>query len=223
MPSITIAELISELKLRGFEGFSNTELTRYIDWAWREVLRKTNWEFEHKQANVVVTPPTYRIYWRDIGQPNPDQFFKDLIRLEEITEGAKKELEPINTNDFFDRWASQDLDNTENRGDPTEYYNHFENFIYLLPPPDTERTYRVYYWEYVGTAGAALDRLMLDGWDEILLCGAEARGHYRARQPEFGRLAEDKFNQLIIERYVQQEMRNENLPERVDSPWSRVR
>jgi hypothetical protein len=217
MPSITMQELLEELKLRGFEGFSQTELTRYVDWAWREVLRKTNWEFEHRISEVAVSPPDYQIGWDEPA------FFKDLIRLMEVTEDARKELSPISEEEFYSDWAAIDFPSAERRGDPTEYFNHFDKNIYLLPPPDSARTYRIYHWQYVGTGEQALAEGMLEGWDEILLCGAEARGHYRARQPEFGQIAEAKFNELIIERFVQQEMRNENLPERVYAPWSRVR
>ena len=106
-------------------------------------------------------------------------------------------------------------------GTPSEYFFEWSRQLYIWPTPDAQRTYYVYYYQYIGDATTGLGQLPQD-WEEGVLTAAECICHYRARQPEFANICEGKLAELVSDMLIEQNMKDPDFQERVDAR-SRVR
>jgi hypothetical protein len=220
MASITVAEVITELKNRGFEGFSPADLQRYIDWGFRKIVRMASWDWEQDIISVTQQIGDYTLGIDPLSTEIP--LLRDLTRIIDSTAGSMHELQPMTEDEYFDRWATADLSAAANRGTPDRYFFAWKNQIYILPPPNSIRTYQVYYYKYIGDAASGLNALPND-WEEAVLLSAECICHYRARQPQFAQECEARLQEMLYEMLTEQGMKDPETPERVDGPWSRVR
>ena len=220
MSSITVPELVTELKNRGFEGFTSGDLQRYIDWGFRKIVRMANWDWEQDIIPVTQQAGDYTLGIDPLSTEIP--LLRDLTRIIDTTAGSMSELKPMTEQEFFDSWAVVDLTSAANRSVPDHYFFAWKNQIYILPPPAAARTYQVYYYKYIGDAATGLNSLPND-WEEAVLLSAECICHYRARQPQFAQECEARLEQMLGEMMVEQSMKDPETPERVDAPWSRVR
>lgn len=224
MSSITRDELVVELKNRGFEGFDVGDLQRYLDWGFRKIARLANWDWEQDVITVTQQPGDYQIPLGvastslDAGIP----FLRDLTRIIDVTSGSSHALEAVSEEQWTDQWLPSNLSAAASWGTPDHYFLEWENQLYILPPPRTQRTYSIYYYKYIGEAVAGLEALPND-WEEAVLLAAECICHYRARQPQFAQECEARLTEMVAEMLVEQNMKDPRNQERVDAPWSRVR
>jgi len=226
MSSITIPEVIQELRNRGFEGFDAGDLTRYIDWGFRKIVRMANWDWEQAIATVQLEAGVYKI---TVGGPDDPllawtdvPLLRDLMRIIDTTSGQSLALKPISDEEWTDQWLTSNLDDAGSRGNPDRYYFEWANAIYILPPPQTQKIYKLYMWQYIGDADSGLAYLPPD-WEEAVLLSAECICHYRARQPEFAQECEMRLGVMVADMLIEQNMKDPAFQERVDGPWSRVR
>jgi hypothetical protein len=220
MSSITVPEVITELRNRGFEGFSAGDLQRYVDWGFRKIARMASWDWEQDIATVVQGAGDYTL---QVTAPQSEvPLLRDLTRIIDATSGSMHALLPMTESDFFASWATVDLSAAGNRGTPDHYFFAWEDQIYILPPPNSQRTYQVYHYKYIGDGESGLAAMPND-WEEAVLLSAECICHYRARQPQFAQECEIRLENMLAEMMVEQNMKDPTTPERVDAPWSRVR
>lgn len=220
MGSITQAELVTELQNRGFEGFAVGDLQRYLDWGFRKIARLANWDWEQDMSAITLQPGDYKISTTDAASDIP--LLRDLTRIIDVTSGSSHALVAISEEEWTDRWLASDLAGGGSWGTPDRYFMAWKNEIYVLPPPQTARTYNLYIYKYIGEAEDGLTTLPND-WEEAVLLSAECICHYRARQPQFAQECEARLLEMAAEMLVEQNMKDPNFQERVDGPWSRVR
>src|SRR5262245_56932478 len=182
MSSITVDEVVTELRNRGFEGFAVGDLQRYINWGFRKIVRMADWDWRQEIATVTLAPGDYKI---TVGGPDDPQLawtdiplLRDLTRIIDTTAGSSLALRPI-SEDEWTEWLTTDLSSAGSRGTPDRYYFEWENAIYILPPPQVQKTYAIYMWQYIGDAASAMAYMPPD-WEEALLLSAECICHYRA-------------------------------------------
>lgn len=158
-------------------------------------------------------------YTMTIGDTTSDiPILRDLMKFIDVTAGSAFILRPASEERF-----TRFMTNPEgSQGTPDHYFFKWEDTIYLIPTPNSERTYNIYHWKYVGDVGSAMQALPND-WEEILLLAAECICHYRARQLEFANQCEARLQIIVGEMLNEQGMKDPDYQERVDAPWSRVR
>ena len=218
MAGITLDELTTELKQRGFEGFLVGDLHRYLDWGFRRIARMANWDWEQTIAIVTQKLGDNAIPIASVAGTVDEPgipLLRDLTKIVDVTSTAFI-LTPMSE----ETWASRI--GVPDRSTPSEYFFEWANQLYLYPTPDSQRTYYIYYYQYIGDATAGLAALPQD-WEEGVLTAAECICHYRARQPEFAQTCEAKLSELVTDMLVEQNMKDPDFQERVDAPWSRVR
>jgi hypothetical protein len=220
MGSITQDELVTELKQRGFEGFSPGDLQRYLDWGFRKIARLASWDWEQDMSSITLQPGDYRI--STINPTSDIPLLRDLTRIIDVTAGSSHALAPMSEQEWTDTWLTAGLTNAGTWGTPDRYFMAWKNEIYILPPPNAARTYNLYIYKYIGEVEDGLTSLPND-WEEAVLLAAECICHYRARQPQFAQECEARLQEMAAEMLTEQNMKDPAFQERVDGPWSRVR
>ena len=174
-----LSEFRNELINRGFDGFENTELNRYINWGYREIARLTKWAWEETDVSLAFTAGQYR-------KDNPTSLptAKAVLAAVVTTANYEGRLKPMDRERFYDEWAPVDPSEASRRSEPSWYY-WTNSYFYVLPAVQAART-------VVVTISQQVTELTADGdvpitpedYDEAILLAGEIRCHYRARQPD---------------------------------------
>jgi hypothetical protein len=202
MARLTITDFRDELKARGFDGFSPTELDRYINFAYFDVARQCRWTWEKVVDNFTLAVGEYFVDLSTITR------FKNLDTVVIDTPEAKAvKLEPVSDEEWKSDWLPFDLPGGMTSGTPNKYYIT-RNRLYVLPPVDSAGlNFVVSYWQRMEEmSGTVATPITPEDLDEVILLGAEIRCHRRARQLTFAREA---F--VVWLRQIQDILSEENL------------
>lgn len=192
-------QFVNELKARGFSAFTVDQLLEYVNWGYREVARRSKWNWLETSDTLTLTVGQYTTLLSDIDN------FSSIIALYILTPTTDiRKLEPISRGVFLKRWLSRDL-SAVSRGIPNSYITWDHN-LYVLPPSDATRTFTIYY--HLGVAELDIDwdtsPISPVDFDESILKAAEWRCHVRAKEFDIASVAKNELEEFL-QRFLDQE------------------
>jgi hypothetical protein len=208
---MTLPNFVAELKGRGFDGFDDPELIRYINFGYRTVARLTKWSWEETIITKTIPVGSYRLSLKT-----------DLPTVKAVkavacsTLNYERRLSPIEANDFYTRYAGYDLTSSQNRGEPDQYYLDGA-YLYVLPPPLANRDYSITAEQILPELESGVNDELItpEEYDEAILIAAEEHCHYRARQPEFAKVNRQKLQEFFDDAIVDDQTRMADSQPRV--------
>jgi hypothetical protein len=213
MPHMTVDEFRTELKQRGFDGFAQGDLDRYIDWGYAHVSRLCRWNWEEDSVTLQVNPG---VAHSDLLQDFPE--FGSLRALVSTTTGRQYQIKAMSDEEYYARWATRtelDLASASSRGATDKYYV-VRNRIYYLPPPDQAMTFVAHYWRRVtGYIADGTPLLPPFDIDEAILAAAEMICHRRMREYEHMNVADSTLQDILGDYISEDEMRVDEEDDRV--------
>ena len=218
MGLLKLSDFRAELKARGFDGFTDSELNRYVNWGYFHVARKFRWLWLQPSAPYTTTlnPGDFAINVANITN------YASTRKVMITTAGKERKLTGIGEYYFSEQWLPLDLTNSSYRDTPYCYYI-FQNKIYVLPPPSTAVPVSVYYWQKVTALDSDNDTttILPEETDEMVLSAALVRCHRRANQWELARNEFAILNDSMDDFLVQQgwEMEDTQLQVVADPAW----
>jgi hypothetical protein len=193
MARLTIVEFREELKVRGFDGFTSTDLDRYINFSYHDLARMARWTWEKAEDSFPLNPGEYFI---DLGLILR---FKNLdtVVVESPVE-ARHKLWPVSDEAWKTKWLPWDEVGQMPTGSP-EWYYITRNRLFILPSPvSAGYTFTAQYWQYMGELTSTnATPITPEDLDEIILLGAEVRCHRRARQLVFAGEAQIEWRRMV--------------------------
>lgn len=221
MPTISgqfqLQDYLAELQARGFDGFSAADLTAYINRGYFHIARRSRWMWEKTDATFVLNPGTPYISLTDGTLPN----FRSLERLLTVTPGQERKLRPLTDDNFARNYLPVDLTATVNQGEPDSYYV-YRNRLYVLRPPNAQRTFRAFYTQRVVPLVNPTDvPITPQHLDEAIILGALIRTHKRANEPTLAAIAESDLEEFFDDMRDDEEEMMEEAQDRVlpDNTW----
>lgn len=211
-----LQDYLTELRARGFDGFSTADLTTYVNRGYSHVARKSQWYWEETTDTFTVAPGSASV---SLATELPN--FRSLDRLYVTTAGQERPLTPMSDQEFFDNWLSADLTATKNRGEPDSYYL-WNNNLYILSPPQSSRTFIAYYHQRVTPLVNPTDSpITPQHLDEGILIAALIRCHKRANEIGLAQMAQADLEEFFDDMRDDEEMLMANQPERIlpDDTW----
>lgn len=222
MPTISgqyqLQDYIAELQARGFDGFSVADLTTYINRGYFHIARRSRWYWEKTDGTFVMNPGTSYI---DLSPAGPFSNFRSLEKLLIVTAGKERKLRPLTDEQFFEHWLGLDLTVTANQGEPGAYYV-YRNRLYILNPPNAQRTFRAFYTQRVTPLVNPTDvPITPQHLDEAVILGALIRTHKRANEPTLAAIAESDLEEFFDDMRDDEEELMEEAQDRVlpDNSW----
>jgi hypothetical protein len=210
----------SELRLRGFDGFSDSDLGILVNRGYFHVARRSQWYWsEATDYFTIDVGQTFAALWPQIGGELPN--FRSLDKLYGTTTNMERQLFPLTKKEFFDRWLSQDLTKAAIRGEPTGYYI-WQKALYVLPPPKALRTFLGHYHQRVSFMSAPGDQPITPiHLDEAILEASLIRCHQRANEPTLAQYAEAALEEFFDDMRDDEQNLMEDQPDRVtpDNTW----
>jgi hypothetical protein len=213
MGDLTLADFRNELKFRGFDGFLDADLNKYVRWGEYHVARTARYLWQEKQTDVILDPGEYRVTDTDI--PNLKSVKKVLVIDPYENENPLGVIEDDNF--FFDEYGAHDLTLPVHRGEPSRYFVTADSVL-ILPPPEVQRTVRVHYWAGAAGMREETDKTgMPPDMDEAVLVAAEIRCHTRARQLEFANESRMALNEILTMELNEVGLRTDEAQDRVET------
>jgi hypothetical protein len=193
---LQLQDYISELQVRGFDQFSTPDLTSFINRGYFHVARKHRWYWEETTDAFTVAPGAVTVnLWPAVGGELPQ--FRALDRLYITTAGKQSRLTPMNQDEFFENWLSQDLTQTKFRGEPDKYYI-WAGKLYILPPPSASRDFLAHYKQRVVPMVATTDQpITPQHLDEAIVMAALRRCHERSSEPALAAMVEADLQEFF--------------------------
>src|SRR5262245_37461088 len=136
---MTLRNFIDELKERGFDGFTDIQLTKYINRGYFAVAKKSRWEWERQTVTFTVNAG---VPFVDIPCTTQSwlPYFRSLERIYKTTTGHSGKMEIFQEQDFYENWLGQDYSQQNLWNEPSRYFIYDEK-LYLLSPCAQQRTY----------------------------------------------------------------------------------
>lgn len=212
MASLTRDGFVTELKARGWDRYTDTQLQKYVDWALQEVYRRGQFPAFQADSYSGSIDPTVNsdITFGTIGSAQADRIVSVDRVLFKDTAGKAFNLIPA-TERFYrevmlPNYATTTVAAGRVVGFP-EYYYVYDRAIKLYPIPDQTYNFFAYSKERDTTfaSGAATSGLD-EPFDAAILAFAEMICNRRARDFEAMAVAESIGMDII-----QLEMANSNL------------
>lgn len=175
---MTLDDFKAELRARGFDGFEDADLTRYINFSGRDIARLTRPMWEQQVWSQSLDPGTYSIAFSALPG------VKSIDRVYVTTEGYRKRLVPLDEPSFFRNWAPLDLTAATSQGEPAMYFV-WRNMVSVLPPPSSHRSFDVHgraKWTDLVLGGDL--PVMPAELDEMVLMATLVRCHTRSQEPD---------------------------------------
>lgn len=205
------------LVARGFDGFQPGERSQLINLGYRYVARKFPWSWERTSQAYTLTPGTATILV-GTGLPNG---LDSIEGIDLTTDPYRRKLEPETEDRFKTKWLYLDLTNAQNQGQPAKYY-YYLNSIYILPPPQVQMQFTVYYKQYLPDMVNVTDTPVLPQvFDEIVLDAALVRAHRRAHELTLAQDAQNRVDEGLADLLQDDIWQMEELQERTlpDNQW----
>lgn len=175
---MTLDEFKAELRARGFDGFGDTDLTRYVNFAGRDIARLTRPMWEQQVWSVTLSAGASTVAFTDLPQ------IKSVDRVYGTTTGYRRKLTALDENTFFQQWMPQDLTQASNRSEPYAYYV-WHNEVWILPPAQNDRGFDIHgraKWTDLAV-GTDLPVTPVE-LDEMILLATLVRCHSRSQEPD---------------------------------------
>src|SRR5262245_37622447 len=117
MARMTLNDFFVELRKRGFDGFADLDIYRYINFGYFEVGRLTRWSWQYNPLSFSMDPGDTR---KDLSVDLPT--LRTLSAVLTTTPQHEFRLAALTERDFLDNWAAYDLSASQQRGEPDRYY-----------------------------------------------------------------------------------------------------
>lgn len=209
-----------ELIDAGFDGISQARRYRWINFAYRRIAAKFPWLWEKTSSDVAMAPGTFAL-----------NFITDLPGLKSldyvyvVNSGQERRLRPVDDSTFYDVWWPLDLTAAGNRSEPA-YYKIEDNQLYILPPPNVNRTIRVKYHRQVTqltkvTPGVTDLPMTPQYLDEAIMLATLSAAHKRVHELQLAAQAEVDLGEWIDQMRIDEDWQDTNDQERVlpDNTW----
>ena len=208
---MTLGDFVSELKARGFDGFSDDDLIRYINFGYLTVGRLTKWMWEEKNIPLAMAVGSYR--W-SLATDLPTA--KSIRAVVCNTANYEGRLTSIRGDEFYDDWSAYDLTSSQRRGEPDRYYMDGA-YVYLLPPPYQPRSYTLTVEQFLPELVSGDDSPLItpQEYDEAVLTAAEEHCHIRTRQPQFADVSRKKLTEFFDDALADEATRSQDAPSRI--------
>lgn len=210
----------AELRVRGFDGFSDADLGVLINRGYFHVARRSQWAWaETTDAFTIAAGSSSVDLWPTTSGELPN--FRSLDKLYVTTSGHERSLRVIDKALFFDDWLSRDLTSSANRGEPDSYFI-WQSKLYILPPPSASRTFLAHYHRRVSLMVAPTSQPITPiHLDEAILEAALIRCHRRANEPMLAQQAEIALEEFFDDMRDDEEMEMADQPTRTtpDQTW----
>jgi hypothetical protein len=216
-----LQDYVHELKLRGFDGFTDADLGVFVTRGYHHVARKHRWLWEKTVDNLTMDPGTaYVDLWPTVDGELP--FFRSIDKLY-LTgpDSFRKKLKPMGDDEFFTNWLFLDLTAPVNRGEPA-YYKTYEQRLYILPPPVASRDFIAHYFRRVQPLVLNNDQpITPQHLDEAIIQAALIRCHQRANEPALAAVAQVDLESFFDDMREDEEREMTELTNRVkpDDSW----
>jgi hypothetical protein len=223
MPQMTREQIRMELKHRGFDGFTDDDLNRYINWGYFYLARKMRVSGVEQQQTFMLTPPAYYVDL-DTMTPRP----KSIRTLAITTVDHQAKLDLMDDEVFWRDWSPWGFGAPNStitdgyRGEPTEYYV-FDRRLIIMPAPNTALTYFLRSWNRV-------DELEADGTahvlpienEEALMLSVMRVCHVRSNETERANDlkldVQEAMNDILNENtFIRDELQEQTVPD--DEFW----
>jgi hypothetical protein len=189
-----LQDYLAELKVRGFDGFSDADLMTYINRGYFAVARKSQWYWEETTDAITLPPGVSSVsLWPATSGELPG--LRSLDKAVVTTSGFTKVLKPLSDADFFPN-LGLDLSKASLWGEPTGYYI-WNQQLYVLPPTQSQRDLLVYYHRRVVAMVNPTDvPITPPHLDEAILLAALVRCHKRANESGLATEAEADLEEI---------------------------
>jgi hypothetical protein len=175
---MTLDDFKAELRARGFDGFEDADLTKYINFAGRDIARLTRPMWEQQVWDIVLTPGQFSVPFTSLDS------IKSVDRVYCTTLNFRKKLTPLDESTFFQQWVPLDLAESTRRSEPYAYYV-WRSEVWFLPPPQSDRGFDIHgrakWTDFVAGTDTPVTPTELD---ELILMGTLMRCHTRAQEPD---------------------------------------
>lgn len=205
------------LVVRGFDNFQQSDRYQMINFGYRQIARKFPYTWQESSSQYVVAPGTFVIDVSGMTPLTP----QSIEYVTCITDPYRLKLETISQHRFVEKWLDLDLTNPMNQG-ITAQYIVYQNLIYLLPPPQVQVTFQVYFKKYLADLKLITDTTVMPMvFDEIILDAALVRAHRRAHELTLAADAQARVDDGIEDLLRNDVFQSEELQERVipDDQW----
>jgi len=206
------------LIVRGFDGFQQSERYQMINFGYRDVANAMPYSWEESYQDYPIAPGTFTISVASASPLTPSSIETVII----TTDPYRRKLEPESDDRRFKRkWLYQDLTSTAIQGSTAKYYV-WQGQIYLLPPPQFQTTYRVFFHQWLPDMVAITDVTALpQAFDEVILDAALVRCHRRAHELSLAGDAQARVDEAIYgmmqnDVWTMEELQERTLP---DDQW----
>lgn len=208
---MTLPDFVEELRKRGFDGFLEADLVKYINFGYLNVARLTKWMWEETDIILTMNAGSYR--WT-VASDMPTM--KSVRAIVCTTSGRESRLTSITSDDFYDSWAAYDLTQSRTRGEPDRYYFD-SSYVYVLPPPAANRSFKLTIERICPelVSGVMEDLITPQEYDEAILLAAEEHCHIRARQPQFADVNRKKLTEFFDDALADESTRMQDAPARI--------
>jgi hypothetical protein len=218
-----------ELIYAGFDAISPNRRARWINFGYRRVANRFPWLWESTSADVVLSPGDFAIGFADnanVAGPKDIVGFRTLDRLYIISPNYEQRLQPMSDDRFTFDWAPFDLSVSQKRGEPC-WYHIADNKLYVLPPPQGSRTFRVKYKRRVTdlsntTPGVTDTPITPQHLDEGILMAIFSHAHKRVHEIQLASVAEADLGDWFTQMLIDDDWQDEYYPERIqpDDTWA---
>lgn len=224
MARMTLTDFDQELMARGFDGFAQPTRFLYINWGYRRIARRARWLWELTTATDTLDPGETGVgAWDEAADAtHPVGNLKSIVKAY-ITSPAnlRGKLRPLSDDEFFEHWFPLDLTNTQQRSTPMGYY-HWEDQLYILPPPDRQIIVTVHYKRQVSDLVAGADSpITPPDLDEAIIVAALIRCHKRANELSLSQQNAMELEEVFTDMATDETFLEEEQPSRVspDDHW----
>jgi hypothetical protein len=206
-----LSDFVAELKKRGFDGFDDADLIRYINFGYRTVGRLTKWSWEEGTFTVSLDPGEYRF---ELETELPT--LKSVKAVVITNTAYEARLAALTEDDYYTRYAAYDLTSSKIREEPDSYYLSGTH-LYILPPPIAIRNFTITGEQILAelVSGSNETPITPEEYDEAILLAAEEQCHIRARQPQFAAVNRQKLVEFFDDAMADDHSRSEDRQERV--------
>lgn len=143
MGDMSLADFDAELVARGFDGYAPTDRYRYVQWGYRDVLRKAQWQWHELFATTTVSLSAGDF---QVDLSTELDNFGSMAQVSiDISGGVK--LTPLSTWDFLENFYPVDWTDAANRSTPYAYIL-YANKAWILPPTNEGRQVTFKYFKH---------------------------------------------------------------------------
>lgn len=229
MPTVNgqyyLADFVTELQAKGFDGFSVADLQTYVNRGYMHVARKSRWYWEETSDAFHLDPGQFSVpLWPQASGELPNFKSMDNVYITNPA-GFRSKLDPVSRDDFFQQWFPLDLTSGSNRGTPDGYAVWQQN-LYILRPPQVAMDFLANYHRRVVplstlTPGVTDLPITPPHLDEAIMIAAEIRCHERAKELSFATQKRVDLEEFFDDMRDDESELVDELPDRVspDDTW----